>query len=624
MRRNQRKSPLSLLILGMVLPGLIGIFAVQAKAIEDQTNNAQLSLQAGLTPTATPIFTSAPPLSVTSTGSPFTDSGFLSSSVGVTLYAFIQAPRGVVTRPYVILTAFASIPRTGSAVIHGFINSQEFICSESPCLVYLQSSTRLVYQALANTGEQSDEVVASVSVNQNLNGYSVNIDTVNQFTAFTDSCSRIWGVSDQENSSWASFVQFPYQLNTNKTLHTLTTRLILNGVVDVSACPAGGLNLGLDWPTACGLEQASTAAIAWQNQFDGYIWLASRDHGIPPRILKTLIEFESQYWPGNSRFYIDEVGLGQINQVGVDVLLRRDPAYYQKVCLSINLDCSRTYASLESSQQRLIRGAVISSVDAECETCAYGVDLDKAKQSIDLIANLLQANCQQVNAVLKQPFKPDPDADAATATAIVATVAAGGSKPGPTYEDYWRFTLSSYHSGISCFQEAYLTTRNNGLSAIWDNVEEKLKCKGGKDYVNGFMDDLFSYNNYIYEPGDILPKLAVPTIVPTRTPVPTPTVYISSARIIVQAYIDRNGNNQPDEGEGIDTTVRVSVSNNQEILQKTQNGITIFDMSGYPPNSGIDVSLPSLYRNNTFLLPEQGDVNIVFKFDPPILPTRLP
>jgi hypothetical protein len=41
-------------------------------------------------------------------------------------------------------------------------------------------------------------------------------------------------------------------INTTKTLHTLTTELILKGIVDTQDCPAGGLNLSLNWPTACG------------------------------------------------------------------------------------------------------------------------------------------------------------------------------------------------------------------------------------------------------------------------------------------------------------------------------------------------------------------------------------
>jgi hypothetical protein len=79
----------------------------------------------------------------------------------------------------------------------------------------------LVFRAYADTGESSDEVIASVSVTQSLTGYLVNIDTVSQYTAFTDSCSNIWGKRDENNASWDSFVQFPFQINTDKTLHTL-------------------------------------------------------------------------------------------------------------------------------------------------------------------------------------------------------------------------------------------------------------------------------------------------------------------------------------------------------------------------------------------------------------------
>ena len=625
MRRRQRSSLFrTLVLIGLVLPGLIGIFVVQAKAIADQTLKSQVVLQAASTSTPTLTSTSTPP--GTSTGSPLTLPTSLLGTSRLELYAFIQAPTGPVSRPYVTLIAFGSVPRGGSVVIRGFINTDEFICTESPCAVFLQSSARLVFRAYADTGETSDEVIATVSVVQVEGGYVVTIDAVSQFTPFADSCAVTWGVQDQENAAWDNFVQFPFQLNTDKTLHYLTTKLIINGVVDASGCPEGGLSLGLDWPTGCGLERARSAMIAWQNQFDEYIWLASRDHGIPPKLLKTLIDYESQFWPGNGRFYVDEIGLAQMNQLGIDVLLRKDPTYYQRVCSSVlsTLDCTRPYPSLELEQQRLIRGAVISSIDATCPACQYGIDLDKAKQSVDLIARLLQANCQQVDTILAQSVEPDEDADAATATAAVATIAAGGTA-GTTYEDLWRFTLMTYHSGSRCFQDAYVALRRGGGDVSWEGLTSYIECRGSEPYVDGFMDNLFAFDSYLYQPSDALEGMAVPTIVPTRTSVPTPTVYVSTARIIVRVYVDRNVNGVPDEGEWIDAmTVQVTVSNRQQITQRTENGVAIFDMSGYAPNSGIDVSLPGLYRNQTFLLPEQGDVEILFKFDQPALPTSLP
>jgi hypothetical protein len=239
---------------------------------------------------------------------------------------------------------------------------------------------------------------------------------------------------------------------------------------------------------------------------------------------------------------------------------------------------------------------------------------------------LLQANCQQVDDILAIPYKPDADVDAATATAVVATVAAGGTKPGPDYEDYWRFTLLAYHSGLSCFQVAVNETRKDNLPVVWENLESRISCKSGDDYVNGVMDNLFAFDYYLYQAVDADRVLAEATIVATRTPVPTPTVFISSAVVKVQAYVDKNGNGQPDASEWIDgMSVLLETSNaNDDITKRTENGIAIFDMTGYRPNLEITVSLPSLYRSEHFILPETGEVVITFKFDQPTLPTILP
>jgi hypothetical protein len=483
----------------------------------------------------------------------------------------------------------------------------------------------LVFAAYAESGESSETVIASVSVTRTDAGYLVTIDSVSQFTTFSNSCSIAWGVSDEANVSWDDFVQFPHELHTQKTLHNLATQLLLNGIVDASDCPAGGLSLGLNWPTACGLERARSAMIEWQNQYDEYIWLASKDHGIPPKILKSLIEIETQFWPGNARFYLDEYGLGQVNQLGVDVLLRRDPTLYQRVCPSVLSDCFRPYLSLSPQEQAMIRGAVVSLMDASCATCEYGFDLNKAKESISLLAMLFKANCQQVDYILSLAKVPDPDADAATATAAVATIAAGGSAGATSYEDLWRFTFLSYHSGLSCFQQALTATRKADETFTWENVEGRIDCRGGADYVNGFMNNLFAFDFYLLDATDPNVIIGAPTIIPTRTAVPSPTAFVSTATIRVQVFMDRNGNGSPDEGEWIDAmTVQVDTSTNERITQRTQNGIAVFDMSGYTPGIVITVSLPGLYRSETFELPQQGEVTVTFMFEQPPLPTILP
>jgi hypothetical protein len=89
--------------------------------------------------------------------------------------------------------------------------------------------------------------------------------------------------------------------------------------------------------------------------------------------------------------------------------------------------------------------------------------------------------------------------------------------------------------------------------------------------------------------------------------------------------MDYNGNGTPEEGEWIDAmTVLLETSTNEQITQRTQNGIAIFDMSGYTPGIGINVSLPGLYRNERFDLPQEGEVTVTFIFEPPLLPTIIP
>lgn len=602
MQKKRRQSLFTFgLFLGIGLPGLIGILVVQASTIKASSFDGSFIFQTGAMPSSTATLTTVPLPSLTPTSFPLTSTPAALAIYSEQLYAFIQAPVGVVKQPYVILTAFSSVSRAQTLVINGYINSEEFVCDQFPCFVLLKGSSRFVFRTYSDNGQASDEVIASVSVNPSGDGYKVGIDSVNQFTNFTDSCAVIWGVSDLENAQWDNFVQFPYQISTKKTYHRLATQLILNGVVDTSDCPFGGLNSGLDWPTSCGLEKATNALIEWQNKYDDQIWLASKNQGIPPKILKSLLGLESQFWPGNSRFYLEEYGLGQVNQLGMDILLRSDPQFYQQACLSIFTDCSRSYLSWGGEQQKLIRGAAVKMLDATCPTCEYGVDIDAAKQSVGIISKLVKANCQKVDSIVGSEIS---DAD---------------------YEDLWRFTMATYHGGVSCFGRAFLAVQEKGLDVTWENLSKELTCPGAVDYVNGLMDDLNSFDYYHYEPTDLINVSAMPTIVPTRTPIPTPTIFISHAQIVVNVYLDRNLNGAPDPEEGIDAmTVEVNTSDNRRISQRTKDGLVIFDMSGYTPGVRVEVSLPGLYRNETFTLPEQGEISVEFKFDMPALPTNLP
>jgi len=520
------------------------------------------------------------------------------------LYAFIQAPEDPVPMPFVTLIAFQSVPDI-SIEIRGTLDSRAFVCEGSPCAVPVPNSSIIVFQAVSSTGATSEQVSATVRVELGTDGYHVFIDTVSQFSSFSDSCLRFWRFQDDTNPVWAQFVQFPYLLNTDKTLHYLVTRLIVHGIVDVEGCPAGGLNSGLNWPTGCGLERARNAMIEWQNQYDEYIWLASRDYGIPPKILKTLIEVESQFWPGNERFYVDEIGLGQLNQLGVDVLLRRNPTLYQQVCSTVLDDCAMPYSLMSPQNQAMIRGAFVNSFSSLCPTCQYGLDLNKARQSISFIAQVLHANCETVKVVADAKRESDYIEDLED-----------------PYSDFWRFTLLAYHSGISCFEQAVKNTPN-GLPLDWENLSENIDCAGGQSYVDGVWGNLLSFDQYLYAPSGQETGQVTPVFAATRTPFPT--AVLSTAQVVVQAFLDSNQNGIADESEGLENiTVLLQSVDGTEVSGNTVNGQATLPLADFQIGGEVTVSLPQYYRSESIIVPAQGTVPVMFIFSQPTLPTVIP
>lgn len=602
------------LILGVSLLGIfkIGIFQVNARDLQNQPSNGN-RFPAGFPATMyvigspsvlnqTPI--AFPTLSTTATVfvEPVitaTPLGGASANSNQDLRAFIHAPPGLLTQPYVILSAFE--PILGFSVeIRGYENLREFVCTGSPCAIPLAGSSTISFNAYSSSGSKSVEVIARVRVENKDNGYFVIIESVNQYSLYRDSCSNIWNVKDEIGESWSRFPESPYQLNTDKKLHLLAARLIENGIVDARDCQGGGLG-GMNYPTGCGIERANKKMIEWQNQFDFKIWSTSLDTGIPPRILKSLLEYESQYWPSNQRFYVEEIGLGQINQLGIDVLLRQDPSIYYKICPTLFHDCSQPYTNLDTKAQAAVRGAVLKSIDATCPTCAGGLNVAKANESIPLIAQLLQANCNLVD-YLDVPGKPSVE-----------------------YDDLWKFTMATYHSGLSCVRDAVILTRENGKAETWENVSLNLTCKGTEDYVNGFWDTLLSFDAYLMDSDSVSRVQIAPTFVPKPTPIPPPTEISSSAKVWVRVYLDANNNGLPEEIELLDGIKAELLLRNGVLLSgSTFNGDVIFDMTGYQPGLNAIVSLPGLYREKLITLPEEGIVQIDFVFTVPDIPNEIP
>src|ERR1044071_7875362 len=199
MRAKKRHSILAILwILAIGIPGSIRIFVVQAESFAHSSESANMIQVADtLSPTSTQALQTSTPLFLTSTSSPLSGASLPSGPLSANLYAYIQAPSGPVQRPYVILRAFSTAPTAETVSIRGFINSQEFICGGPACVVYLDSSSKLVFHAFSESGAVSEDIIASVCVSRGQNGFIVTIDSVSQFSTFQNACSRAWGVIDE-------------------------------------------------------------------------------------------------------------------------------------------------------------------------------------------------------------------------------------------------------------------------------------------------------------------------------------------------------------------------------------------------------------------------------------------
>ena len=508
--------------------------------------------------------------------------------------ATIHAPTGLVATPYVILNAFSTSSNTPIDLsIKGFFNENEFTCDESPCALQTAESGRIVFRASTSTGVESDEVSAEIQVKQRDGGYEVKITRQAGFVYFQDKCAAVWQTPSTELPYWATFPQDPSQLNTNKDLYNLSANLMRNGIVDTKSCPNGGwLGSG---PNACALDLLRPEMTRWQNQYDLSIWTSGRDNGIPPVLLKTLIEVESQFWPITRRQQLDELGLAQINQLGIDVLLRTDPDFYQKTCSTALYDCTLPYASQPPINQQLLRGTIAKSLDAECPTCKYGLNLDAAGNSVGLIGKVLYANCVHTNKLL------------------------GPKKNSLTYEDAWKLTLATYHSGWGCVQYAISKTIEDKQDVTWDNVANHFECPTARPYVEKFFAALYEFDNNLAT--DLNLQLVTPSV--KAPPASSPTT--STAVVVVSVFLDSNFDGQMQPNEVINNLpVEMTLTTGETISKNTRDGSAIFDLSGVPIGIGATFKLPTIYKNTTIVVPQSGTIPIKFVMSQPVNTTPTP
>jgi len=281
------------------------------------------------------------------------------------------------------------------------------------------------------------------------------------------SCVQDWGVLPPIGGppEWISTPTESESLGTDVPYSYLAANLIRSGVVDASVCLDGGL-LPEGGANACGMDKARTAVTEWQNQFDELILSVAKETGVPAHLLKNLFARESQFWPGiNNK---KDVGLGQLTEHGADTTLMWNPSFFYQFCPTVmdSSECKKGYLGLDDNQQEYVRQALISSVNATCENCPLGIDVERAKFSISVFAKTLLANCGQAGQLVEN-FTGE---------------AAGQSA---TYEDMWKFTLVNYNAGPGCLGDAFDATQAASQPFTWEAVSTHLTpgCIGAKSYV---------------------------------------------------------------------------------------------------------------------------------------------
>ena len=266
---------------------------------------------------------------------------------------------------------------------------------------------------------------------------------------------------------WLFIPQSAQDMHTEIDYPFLAGQLIINGSVDASSCPAGGLGSG-GFANACGLAVTKDYVNKLQNVYDVAILQAWQDFSVPPVMLKQLIRYESQFWPGRWGEY--HYGLGHLTASGAYTALEWRPTLNDRICPGGN--CSDR---VDSSEVALL----LEYMDASCPTCPGKIDINKAVQSVSLLAEAVYGHCLQTARVVYNATE----------------------RPSVTVVDYatlWKLTLMNYNVGPTCVlsavRSAYKYT--NPLKVTWQHIENfttSERCLRGVYYANIITSPVFTY-----------------------------------------------------------------------------------------------------------------------------------
>ncbi|HAV77082.1 MAG TPA: hypothetical protein DCX53_06995 [Anaerolineae bacterium] len=282
-------------------------------------------------------------------------------------------------------------------------------------------------------------------------------------------CVETWGVLPPVGGppEWLSTPTDSETLGTQVPYNYLAANLIRQNAVDASSCADGGL-LPDGGASACGMEVARSAVNEWQNQFDEIILNVAEDTSVPAHLLKNLFAIESQFWPGNTK---NDIGLGQLTEQGADTALMWNPPFVKQFCPLVmdSETCGKGYLYMGEENRAYLRLALIDAVNATCENCPLGIDLERANFSIGVFAHAMLANCEQASQVVwNYNGQMTP------------------SELGISFEDMWKFTLVNYNAGGGCLATAFELASEKDEPLTFEGISPYLQpaCQGAVEYVN--------------------------------------------------------------------------------------------------------------------------------------------
>ncbi|MGE5374988.1 MAG: hypothetical protein ACM3XO_08005 [Bacteroidota bacterium] len=379
--------------------------------------------------------------------------------------------------PILVLTGVEPLPGYQITSIQGLYENQPFTC-DAVCRLKLpetgENIFNLQFWAYSSYGDSSVPFNAQVRVATTSAGdpdrsyWYVDVLSDQWFGVPVASCVQTWGTLPPIGGppGWLSTPPNVEELNTDLPYNYLAAQLIKKGAVDASSCPNGGLEPD-ETASQCGMEVARGAVTSWQNQFNEVILNVAKDTGVPAHLLKNMFAIESQFWPGASNK--TDIGLGQLTPEGADTTLMWNPPFFYQFCPLVmdSAECSKGYLKMTDKQQSYLRLALFDAVNANCENCPLGIDLDRANFSIGVFAHTLLANCEQ-------------------AAQLVENVTGGAAGKAATYEDLWKFTMVNYNAGPGCLGDALDVAAGEEAGLTWDNVASHLvpTCPGAVNYVN--------------------------------------------------------------------------------------------------------------------------------------------